>query len=150
MVLINVSLILPEPLAAALLTPGTAARLQANVAPGVALVAIYVNAFPLVAVADKLLDNTGIELGAAEPLPAWLVQPSSVCVTVYVPAVVVVIDDSVPPLFHNNVPVKPLAVNTELPQLLITDTPGATGIAFGAAKVLAEGLVQPSMVCDTV
>ena len=69
---------LPVPFAAALLIPVTAARLQVNVVPGVVLVGVYVNAVPLVAVADKLLDKTGIAFGAATPLPAELVQLFSV------------------------------------------------------------------------
>ena len=81
-VLTNVSLIFPVPLAAALLIPVTTALLHANVVPDVVLVAVYVNAVPLVAVAVRLLDNTGVVLGAAVPLPAKLVHPFNVCVTV--------------------------------------------------------------------
>jgi hypothetical protein len=55
------------------------------------------------------------------------------------------------PLLHKNVaPEAPVAVNTELPQLLTTETPGAAGIVFGAAVALADGLVQPFTVCVTV
>ena len=59
-------------------------------------------------------------------------------------------DAVVAPLFHNNVPVKPEAVSTELPQLSTTVTAGATGIAFGAAIPLASTLVHPPIVCVAV
>ena len=49
-------------------------------------------------------------------------------------------------MLHNKVPVKPVAVNTELPQLSITVTPGVTGVAFGAAVALVNELVHPSTV----
>ena len=58
-------------------------------------------------------------------------------------------DEVVAPLLHNNEPVKDVAVNIELPQLSITDTVGADGIAFGAAIPLPEELVQPFTVCVT-
>ena len=92
----------------------------------------------------------GIAFGAATPLPEGLVHPFTVCVTVYVPAVVTVIDEVVAPLLHNKVPVKDVAVNVELPQLSTTDTVGADGIAFGAATPLREGLIQPFTVWVTV
>jgi hypothetical protein len=69
---------LPVPFAAALLIPVTDARLQVKVVPGMLLVGVYVNAIPLVAVADKLLDNTGIGFGAATALPAGPAQLLSV------------------------------------------------------------------------
>ena len=47
----------------------------------------------------------GIAFGAATPLPEGLVQPFTVCVTEYVPAVVTVIDEVVAPLLHNKEPV---------------------------------------------
>ena len=47
----------------------------------------------------------GIACGAAPPLPEGLVQPFTVCVTEYVPAVVTVIDEVVAPLLHNKEPV---------------------------------------------
>jgi hypothetical protein len=52
-------------------------------------------------------------------------------------------EGEVSPLLHNNEPVKPEAVNTELPQLLATDTSGAPGIVLGAAIPLPALLVQP-------
>ena len=53
-------------------------------------------------------------------------------------------------MLHNNEPVNALAVNTELPQLLTTDTVGADGVVFGAAIPGPEELVHPSTVCVTV
>ena len=86
----------------------------------------------------------GIAFGAATPLPEGLVQPFTVCVTEYVPAVVTVIEDEViASVLHNKEPVKDVAVNIELPQLSTTDTVGADGIACGAATPVPEGLVQP-------
>ena len=106
---------------------------------------------PLVNVAVKLLVNDGVAFGAATPLPAGLVHPPTVCVTEYVAAVVTVIDGVVAPLLHNNVPVNPEAVKTELPQLLTTFTFGAsTADVTGAAIPLPVGLIQPFTVCLTV
>ena len=59
---------------------------------------------------------------------------------------VTVINVVVAPLLHNNDPVNPEAVNTELPQLLATDTEGADGIGFGAATPVPAALVHPSIV----
>ena len=59
-------------------------------------------------------------------------------------------DDVVAPLFHNNDPVKPDAVNTVLPQLLATATDGADGLASGAAIPVPAPLVHPFTVCVTV
>ena len=47
----------------------------------------------------------GISCGAATLLPEGQVQPFTVCVTEYVPAVVTVIDEVVAPLLHNKEPV---------------------------------------------
>ena len=80
-VFVNVSETAPEPFAAVLLTPLTATRLQVNAVPAVLLVGLYVNAVLLETVADRLLDNLGISLGAATPAPAALVEPLTVCVT---------------------------------------------------------------------
>ena len=92
----------------------------------------------------------GISFGVATPLPEELVHPFTVWVTEYVPAVVSVIDEVVAPLLHNKEPVNDVAVNIELPQLFSTVTPGADGIAFGAATPLPEGLVHPFTVWVTV
>ena len=70
--------------------------------------------------------------GAAVALAAILVHPSTVCDTVYIPPVVTVIELAVSPLLHNKVPVTPVAVNKELPQLLTTDIPGVGGTDLGA------------------
>ena len=79
-----------------------------------------------------------------------LSHPSTVCVTVYVPPAVTVIEAVVSPVLHNNVPVYPLAVSTELPQLSATSIDGAHGIVLGAATPLPDALVHPSTVCVTV
>ena len=65
-------------------------------------------------------------------------------------AVVTVTVAVVAPLLHNKFPVVPVAVNTELPQLFVTVTPGATGIVLGDAVPLPDTLVQPLTVCVTV
>jgi hypothetical protein len=93
----------------------------------------------------------GITFGAAVPLPAGLEQPNAVCVTVYIPAVGTVIDVVVAPVLHDNVPITLPAVNTDVPQLLTTDTVGAdTNVEFGAAVALRTALVQPLIVCVKV
>ena len=103
------------------------------------------------AVPVRLLVNAGVGLGAAVPLAAGLVHPFIVCVTVYVPAAVTVIDAVVAPVLHNNVPVNEPAVNTELLQLLVTVTVGAGTLEFtGAATPLPGVLVHPFTVCVTV
>ena len=63
---------------------------------------------------------------------------------------VTVIDSVVSPVLHNNDPVKPDAVNTELPQLSTTVTAGATGVVLGAATPLPSALVHPFIVCVMV
>ena len=52
-------------------------------------------------------------------------------------------DGVVSPVLQSNEPAKPEAVNTELPQLLVTDTVGAMGAVFGTAVPLPALLVQP-------
>lgn len=89
-------------------------------------------------------DGTEEFKGAAMPLPGELVQPFTVCVTVYVPAIVTVIDVVVAPVLHSKDPVKPEAVNTELPQLFTTLIVGAaTEELTGVAVPLPAGLTQP-------
>ena len=85
----------------------------------------------------------GIVLGADNPLAVGPVHPFTVCVTVYVAELVTVMDVVVALLLHNNDPVKLLAVNTELPQLLTTVTVGADGIFFGTDPPLPAALTQP-------
>jgi hypothetical protein len=84
--------------------------------------------------------------GVATSLPSALTHPFIICVTEYVPAVVTVIDAVVAPLLHNNDPVNPDAVNTELPHLFTTLTDGAGGVAFGELVPLPTALTQPSTV----
>jgi hypothetical protein len=89
-------------------------------------------------------------IGEAMALAAALVHPFTVCVTVYVPPTVTVIEDAVAPLLHNNDPEKSEPVNTELPQLLATVIVGGAGVVFGAAVPLPAVLVHPLTVCATV
>ena len=115
--------------------------LAVNVVDGIP----QLNARPLLLV----IDAPGNAFIAAMPLPGRLEHPPTVCVTVKVPGLIEVIKDEVAPLLQSNAPVKLPAVNTELPQLLATDTVGAGGISFGAAvppRVSMRGLVQPFMV----
>ena len=91
---------------------------------------------------------TGIVLGDAVPLPDTLVQPLTVCVTVYVPTVVAVMDEPVSPVLHDKL--EPEVFNTELPQLSLTVTTGAKGIVFGADVPLPDALVQLFKVCVTL
>ena len=84
----------------------------------------------------------GTRFGADEAL-AVAVQPfaASVRVTLYVAVFVTVIDEDVDPLLHNNVvPEMALVDNTELPQLLVTVTPGVAGIDLGADDALAAAV----------
>ena len=53
------------------------------------------------------------------------------------------------PVLHNKLPAA-LVDNTELPQLLVTVTTGADGMAFGAARPEPATLVQPFAVWVTV
>lgn len=65
--------------------------------------------------------------GAAVPEPASLVQPFTVAVTVYVPALDTVMDGVDSPVFHKRVPVA-LVESVEVPlQLFTTVTTGVTG-----------------------
>jgi hypothetical protein len=59
-----------------------------------------------------------------------------------------VIDEFVDPVLQDKL--EPVAINTELPQLFVTVTPGATGIVLGDAVPLPDGLVHPPTVCVTV
>ena len=88
-------------------------------------------------------------IGAATPEPAALVQPSTVWVTVYVPALLTVIDEEVSVVLHNNVPDADVD-KLDVPQLFVTFTVGAAGVDFGAAVPDPAALVQPSTVCVTV
>jgi hypothetical protein len=76
--------------------------------------------------------------GLASPLPAVDVHPTPTdWVTVYVPAVVTVIDGVVAPVLHSNAPVKFDAVSNDVPsQLSVTVTVGAVGALPGFAAPL--------------
>ena len=85
------------PLAAALLTPLTAARFQANVVPEVLLAAVYVNRAPLVADEVKLLDSCGIAFtvniaALLLTVPAVLVHTARYCLLL---SAMVVVNDNV-------------------------------------------------------
>ena len=97
-----------------------------------------------------MIGAAGVAFGADVALRVALVHPFTVCLTVYVAVLVTVIEGVVAPLLHNNVPVYPLAVNTELPQLLTTVMIGAAGVAFGTDVALLVALVHPFTVCLTV
>ncbi len=92
----------------------------------------------------------GIVFGAAVPLPDVLVHPFTVVVTVYVPAVLTIIDGVVAPVLHNNVPAATVDNVDVLLQLSVTVTTGAAGVVFGAAVPLPDGLVHPFTVVVTV
>ena len=73
------------------------------------------------------------------------------CVTVNVPAFVTVLGLPVPPSLQVSVPVTPLAVIVELPQLLTTDSTGVAGTGKGAVvTALLATLGQMPTVCVTV
>lgn len=57
------------------------------------------------------------------------------------------IDELVEPVLQCKL--EPVAVNTELPQLLTTVIIGGTGIALGDAVTLPGALIQPPTVCVT-
>ena len=91
----------------------------------------------------------GMLLGAEVPLPAKLVQPLTVLVTVYVPALVTVMLGVVSKVLHNKVPVA-VVDNVEEPQLSTTVTTGVLGMLLGAEVPLPAKLVQPLTVLVTV
>ena len=77
-----------------------------------------------------VIPAVGAVLGAAEADPASLVQPDTVCVMVYVPALVTIIGEVVSPVLHNNVPDADVeSVDVPL-QLLVTFIDGVAGIEF--------------------
>jgi len=88
--------------------------------------------------------------GAATPDPVSLKQPSTDCLTVYVPALLTMMEEVVAPVLHNNVP-DAVVDKEDVPlQLLTTFTIGVAGVVFGAAVPDPASLVQPSTVCLTV
>jgi hypothetical protein len=103
-------------------------------------------ALPQLLITD-IAGAAGVGFGTAKPLPGPLVQPLMVWVTVYIPPIVTLMDGLVAPLLHNKEPVNPEAVKTELLQLSITMTEGATTEEFkGAAIPLPDELVHPFVV----
>ena len=86
----------------------------------------------------------GNESGAAVPEPAELVHPLIVCVTVYVPGVVTVIDAVVSPVDQRSP--EPVVVNTDEPQLFATVTTGVDGGVPGTAFKVEGKLVHPPIV----
>ena len=92
----------------------------------------------------------GVVLGAAVPLPGALIQPFTVVVTVYVPAVLTVIVVVVSPVLHSRVP-GAVVERVEVPsQLSTTVTSGVAGVVLGAAVPLPGKLIQPLTVVVTV
>jgi putative N-acetylmannosamine-6-phosphate epimerase len=91
----------------------------------------------------------GVFLGAAATEPGKLVQPFTVCATVYVFAVDTTIEGVVSFVLHNKLPVAAVD-NVDVPQLLTNVTVGADGAVFGAADPEPGRLVQPFTVCVTV
>ena len=91
----------------------------------------------------------GVDFGAAMPSPGKLVQPSIVCVTVYVPGVITVTEEVVSGMLQSKYP--PAVVdNVEVPsQLFTTSTTGVGGIVDGVAPSKPCSLVHPSTVCVT-
>ena len=68
-----------------------------------------------------------VVFGAATPEPASLTQPFTVCVTVYVPALLTLMDEAVSAVLHNNVPVA-VVDKVDMPlQLFTTVTEGVAG-----------------------
>ena len=65
-------------------------------------------------------------------------------VTVYVPEGISKISSVIAPLLHNNVPVVPVAVNTELPQLFVTVIAGVGGVAFTVNIAVADVIDPPA------
>ena len=86
----------------------------------------------------------GTVKGVAVIEPETLLHPPTVCVTVYAPADVTVIDGVEAPVDHNKF--VPVALITELPQLFTTETIGAEGTTKGAAVPVAIALTHPATV----
>jgi putative N-acetylmannosamine-6-phosphate epimerase len=105
---------------------------------------------PLQLLTTVTIGVAGVVFGAAVPDPASLAQPSTVCVTVYVPAVLTIMEEVFAPVLHNKVPDAVVDKVVEPLQLLTTFTIGVAGVAFGAAVPEPAKLVQPSTVCVTV
>ena len=91
----------------------------------------------------------GIVLGDTIADPGALVQPFTVCVTLYDPGVSTVMLLVVSPLIHNKEP-GAVVDKVELPQLFETVTSGVAGVTSGAATPEPGWLLQPSAVWVTV
>ena len=91
----------------------------------------------------------GIAFGKATPEPDALVHPFTVWVTVYVPALLTVIEEPVAPVLHNKDPTA-LVDKVDTPQLSVTVTIGADGIALGDATPEPAALVHPFTVWVTL
>lgn len=83
----------------------------------------------------------GTAFGVAIAEPCALVQPPIVCITVYVPALVTVIDEVAAPLLHNKVPVA-VVDKVDEPQLFEIVITG-TGTASGCVIVTGTDAVHP-------
>jgi hypothetical protein len=102
----------------------------------------------------RTIGVNGVDNGAEVPVPTELVQPSTVIVRLYEAALVTVIEEVVAPLLH----VYPIDIpcelevidNIELPQLLVTVTVGADGIALGADVPVPDKLVHSLAVAVTL
>ena len=92
----------------------------------------------------------GFVFGAAVPVPAGLVHPFTVVVTVYGPTVLTVMEAVVAPVLHSSVPEATVDKVEVLLQLSTTVTTGAAGVVFGAAVPLPGKLVHPFTVVVTV
>jgi len=105
---------------------------------------------PLQLLATFTIGVDGVVFGAAVPEPASLIQPLTVWVTVYVPALLTMMEAVVAPVLHNNVP-DAVVDKVDVPlQLLTTFTIGVSGVVFGAAVPEPASLTQPSTVWVTV
>jgi len=94
-----------------------------------------------------MVGAAGVPLVNPVALPFGLGHPlAAVCLTVYVVAVVTLIEEVVAPVLHSNVPVADVERIDEPSQLLVTVTSGAGGTVFGAAVTKESGPVQPAVV----
>ena len=93
----------------------------------------------------------GITKGTALPEPAEEGHPFTVCTTVKVVLLEVVVEEDVPPSLQSIVAFA-AGVNTSVdnPQALVTLTEGVAGVVFGAATPEPEAEVHPFAVCVTV
>ena len=89
-----------------------------------------------------VIPAVGAVLGSAKPEPDALVHPLTVCVTVYVPAMLTMIEDVVSFVLHNKVP-EAVVDKVDVPlQLFVTLTTGV-GTTSGCAIVAVQVVVQP-------